>query len=184
MDHVRLYFIGGACGAGKSTIARELVKRVPESKFAIHDFDERGVPANTPDSWITEEAKYWLGVAAEKSEEEMSTVICGDAPEVFYDFWREFGAPRPKFLLLEASDEEIARRLRKRYRDAGLARYLERQLGLSPEKFIPVVLAEKRLLSTVLSRHEYEATILDTSDMSPLETAEDVESWIQSGSTE
>ena len=55
----KIFFIGGASGSGKTTIIPALKEKLP-SNFAIYDFDDIGIPENADTSWRQEATEKWL----------------------------------------------------------------------------------------------------------------------------
>lgn len=72
-----LLFVTGASGSGKTAVIPGLRKRLPE--FDVHDFDERGVPAEADTRWRQEQTEYWISRAIENQRLGKDTVICGGA---------------------------------------------------------------------------------------------------------
>lgn len=72
-----LLFVTGASGSGKTTVIPGLKKKLPA--FAIHDFDERGVPDDADSRWRQRETEYWISQAIEYQHQGRDTVICGGA---------------------------------------------------------------------------------------------------------
>lgn len=74
---MKVFFITGTSGSGKSTLLHELKKLIPEKQYAIHDFDEVGVPENADLNWRIETTKHWINTAIENLKNSKTTVICG-----------------------------------------------------------------------------------------------------------
>lgn len=72
-----LLFITGASGAGKTAVIPGLRKRLMH--FDIHDFDERGVPAEADTRWRQQETEVWINRAIENQRLGRDTVVCGGA---------------------------------------------------------------------------------------------------------
>ncbi len=73
-----IHFIIGANGVGKTSIIPHL-QIVFGDGYAVHDFDERGVPDNADKEWRRTETLYWLETAKHAQSEGVSTVIVGFA---------------------------------------------------------------------------------------------------------
>ena len=72
-----IFFITGTSGSGKSTLTTLLQEKLPTLNFAIHDFDEVGVPAEANATWRQATTDYWLTKAVKNTEKRISTIICG-----------------------------------------------------------------------------------------------------------
>ncbi len=73
----QIYFISGVCGVGKSSVLTHLKILLPEDKFDIRDFDERGVPDGGGREWHDKETRHWLDTALINAKNGKSTIICG-----------------------------------------------------------------------------------------------------------
>ena len=56
---MRLYFIGGASGSGKTAVMPHL-KELLGDDIAVYDFDDIGVPEGADKKWRQESSKKWL----------------------------------------------------------------------------------------------------------------------------
>jgi thymidylate kinase len=108
-----VYFITGAEGVGKSTILHLIKKEF--GNYAIHDFDEVGVPLNPPLSWRIKATKYWLKVSKENEKKGKETIIIGlSFPEEIKKFSK---GQKLNLCLIDISIKEREKRLRKRKAD-------------------------------------------------------------------
>ena len=72
-----MFFVTGANGVGKTTCIPELRRLLPD--FAIHDFDDVGVPADVDVAWRHRTTEHWLQRGIENDREGRHTAICGGA---------------------------------------------------------------------------------------------------------
>ncbi len=56
---MKIYFIGGASGSGKTAVMPYL-KELFGSKIPVYDFDDIGVPENADKKWRQESTEKWL----------------------------------------------------------------------------------------------------------------------------
>jgi hypothetical protein len=172
-------FISGVCGAGKSTVAWELGMVLPPAGYSVYEFDYPGVPSNTPESWRAERTETWLRTAVDNARSSISTIICGLVhPDEALAAPSAVLAPTIRFAFLEASDEEICRRLRERYQNPRYAEYLWRQEKITPEAFVPTMLPYQRQLRVLFGDPQHGTYFLDTTEATPHETARQLASWI------
>ena len=100
-------FITGASGVGKSSVVAELRRLM--SSFAIHDFDEVGVPRDVDEAWRHRTTNYWLQEARKNFVEKKSTIICGvskpdevlNSPEMISSLIIRFGIIKVRNEILE-----------------------------------------------------------------------------------
>ncbi|TVR49672.1 MAG: glycosyltransferase [Puniceicoccaceae bacterium] len=105
-------FVTGAEGTGKTTLLPLLRKRLPG--WAIHDFDEVGVPDAPTAEWRRTTTGHWLGVALDNQRKGISTCIVG---LIYPSEAKAFPAHRelaPSYCILELDTAERAKRLRER----------------------------------------------------------------------
>ncbi|MDB5237031.1 MAG: hypothetical protein JWL88_133 [Parcubacteria group bacterium] len=163
-----IYLITGVNGVGKSSIIPYLAEELSDKDFAIHDFDERGVPDSAGKEWRETELNYWLSVGEANAEKEVSTIICGYMkPEEIHSASLEV-----KVILLDADAETIASRVLSRYETPESLTELERTTGKTPEEFAASnvwVSAKFRELS-----NEYGYMIIDTSHLTPEAVASEI----------
>jgi broad-specificity NMP kinase len=72
-----IFFITGASGAGKTTLQKLLVNALDSTLYAVHDFDEGGVPTNANALWRQTRTDEWLAIANTNAKNHTSTIICG-----------------------------------------------------------------------------------------------------------
>ena len=161
----KIYLVIGANGVGKSTILPYLRSQLSEKFFAIHDFDERGVPDNADKAWRMSETDYWIDLGEQNKSRGVSTVICG--------FFKpaEIGA-RATIILLDVDGATLEKRLRSRYQTETSLNELMRTTGKTVEKFI----MDNVYVSSFLRKacEELGCQIVDTTPLSPEEVAERV----------
>ena len=179
MVSLQTVFISGVCGAGKSTMAAQLVKLLPPGRFAVCEFDYPGVPSNTPETWRAERTESWLRQAIDNAHKNISTVVCGlcHADEVFAAPSASL-VPPIRLAYLEAADDEIARRLRDRYTNPFFVELLWRQDHITPEKLISDMFPYQRELRNLFSDPKYRTLFVDTTGRQVTETAEHLAEWI------
>jgi gluconate kinase len=108
---MRLFFIGGASGSGKTAIMPELQKKLG-SEIEIYDFDDIGVPDGADKKWRQESTEKWLRklLADGKDACLLGQIVLGEI----------IACPSAKklddinFCLLDVSDFERIQRLKKR----------------------------------------------------------------------
>lgn len=108
---IKLYFIGGASGSGKTAIMPELQK-ILGSKIKVYDFDDIGVPEGADKKWRQESTEKWLQklLADGKDACLLGQIVLGEIS----------ACPSAKkldginFCLLDVSDFERIQRLKKR----------------------------------------------------------------------
>lgn len=174
----KLFIITGVNGIGKSSIIPELKNTLDSGNFAIHDFDERGVPDNADREWRESEMKYWITIAKQNLDEDISTVLCGFVKTSDIMFALE-GNPdiEVSVCILDASPETISKRISSRYTTPVSLLELESTTGKSLEKFISdnVWVASKfRIEATENSYY-----LLDTTGLSPDQVAAHIITWAE-----
>lgn len=170
-----IYFITGVNGVGKSTIIPILKNKLDSSRYEIHDFDERGVPAGAGSEWRLSETLYWAELGKENLEKGISTVICGfEKAKEIQEAERQLNITLT-VCLLDASPETIAMRLTERHSDDWSLSEMTRITGKTPEKFI-----EDNIWVSQKFREEAEQfgyKIIDTSNLTPEEVVGEMVEW-------
>ncbi|GEM_PF-416194 len=170
-------FICGVNGVGKSTLIPYLKNLLPAEKYAVRDFDERGLPEDTDNAWRVSETKYWLEQASQSAEKGLITIICGFVKvKDFKQLKKEIGVDL-KCILLDAQPETIRGRLTKRYTKNGVFNQNQIVAGKSVKELIEENIGIRKQL-----RIEFErlgCPIVDTSHERPAHVAEAVADLIQ-----
>jgi hypothetical protein len=168
----KIFFVTGVVGAGKTSLIEPLRARLGPD-YEIHDFDERGVPDDVDMDWGAAEKKYWVSVGAANSQKAIGTVICG------------FSLPSDEddrdlvsFILLDLNEGTLRERLMQRYRNPENVKDLERMRGLTVEESVRENVGSIPWLRNLCSAHG--AKIVETSELTPEQTAEQVRDWITS----
>lgn len=108
---MKLYFIGGASGSGKTAIMPELQK-ILGSEIKVYDFDDIGVPEGADKKWRQESTEKWLQQLLSDGKDACllgqivlgEIIACPSAKKLDYI----------NFCLLDVSDFERIQRLKKR----------------------------------------------------------------------
>jgi broad-specificity NMP kinase len=166
-----IIFVIGANGVGKTSIIPHLGDVLGE-KFAIHDFDERGVPNSAGSDWRRTETRHWIEIAKLSQGHGISTVISGySKPLEIEEAASELGVS-VTITLLDADAETLEKRILGRYSLEGSTEELLRTTGKTPEKFVADnVWVSTKFKEEALARG-YE--IVETSSLSPKQVAEKV----------
>lgn len=166
----KTYFVVGVNGVGKTTLIPHLKTLLSESKFEIHDFDERGVPDGGGRAWRICETEYWLELGEKNKEKGVATIICGFAKP------QELG-DRAEIILLDASGAKIEERIKNRYQTETSIVELNRTTGKTVEKFI----MDNVYYSSILRKEcqEVGCKIVDTTLLSPDRVAQLVRAFLE-----
>ncbi len=173
----KIYFVTGVNGVGKSTVIPLLKDRLYPASFAIHDFDERGVPDSADGAWRLSETIHWTEVGKDNLQNGTSTIICGfvKAKEINQAV-EEIGV-EITVCLLDANSEAIEARILSRYTSAESLQELERTTGKSLEKFIQDnIWVAGKFREEALDAGWF---ILDTSHLNPENVAEALVDWFE-----
>ena len=108
---MRLYFIGGASGSGKTAVMPHL-KELLSDNTAVYDFDDIGVPEGADKKWRQESTEKWLQKLLSEGKDAclLGQIVLGEI----------LSCPSAKkidkinFCLLDVSDFERIGRLKKR----------------------------------------------------------------------
>ncbi len=114
---IPVFFITGTSGSGKTTLVQQLKKIISSQSFAIHDFDDRGVPENSDKAWRIATTTYWLDKAQENHLKDKTTIICGvSVPSEINSIIQTHQLPvMPHFGFIKVSEETIKKRLQDRH---------------------------------------------------------------------
>lgn len=107
---MRLYFIGGASGSGKTAVMPHLKKLLGDG-IAVYDFDDIGVPEGADKKWRQESTEKWLQKLLSEGKDAclLGQIVLGEI----------LSCPSAKqidkinFYLLDVSDFERIQRLKK-----------------------------------------------------------------------
>ncbi len=108
---MRLYFIGGASGSGKTAVMPHLKKLLGDG-IAVYDFDDIGVPEGADKKWRQESTEKWLQKLLSEGKDAclLGQIVLGEI----------LSCPSAKqidkvnFCLLDVNDFERIQRLKKR----------------------------------------------------------------------
>lgn len=108
---MRLYFIGGASGSGKTAVMPYL-KQLLGDGIAVYDFDDIGVPEGADKKWRGESTEKWLQKLLSEGKDAclLGQIVLGEilsCPSAKY-------IDKINFCLLDVSDFERIGRLKKR----------------------------------------------------------------------
>lgn len=172
------YFISGVSGAGKTEAIWYLKTLLPPKKYAIHDFDERGVPDNVDHKWRQSESEYWLQVANKNAKRDLSTIISGlSQPNEVLNCKSVSQATPIKFCLLDLSDQKIGARLRIKHSTQEKINDLRRVSNTTLKEFIKHHIKYAKILRKLFKK--YKGFIIDRTHYSDEETAQKVAEWIK-----
>lgn len=166
-DTPMVFFVTGVCGAGKSSVIPHLLNLLDHQKFAVHDFDKRGVPNNADRSWRIDETKHWLIVGFENSLQGMKTIICGFArpTELLLLQHNEMAS----CILLDVDESILWGRIQGRYTNEASIKELFRATGKSVEAFIE---DNANFLKTLRAEcKEHRCLVIDTNLLTPEQVA-------------
>ena len=141
---------------------------LPNDKYEIHDFDERGVPEDADKNWRISEVKYWIEKGVELNSQNKNIVICGFVKST--DFQNL--SPNITLILLDAQPEIIRERLISRYTKDGYFDEAQTVIGLPVNKFISNSIYTLTQMRKMFS--ELNCPIIDTPDLTPKEVAKKV----------
>jgi len=174
----RVYFVIGVNGVGKSALIPYLESALDKDKFKICDFDARGVPSGADSAWRQSETVHWVQTAKDNQVKGISTVICGYAkPSEIAVAEKQLGIV-VLGCLLDASPSAIEERLSRRHESSLSIEEMTRITGKTPEKFVQDSIWISEQFREASSEAGYK--IIDTSDLSPEQVAENVIDWIKS----
>lgn len=184
---MRLYFIGGASGSGKTAVMPHL-KELLGDDIAVYDFDDIGVPEGADKKWRQESTEKWLQKLLSEGKDAclLGQIVLGEI----------LSSPSAKqidkinFCLLDVSDFERIRRLKKRNTYGTNQNMLNWSAWLrmhhqDPE-WTPHVIQEDAAnimdfsrLSALKSYEEVaNVKILDTTDLALHEVAQHLADWV------
>jgi gluconate kinase len=168
----QIYFISGVNGVGKTSIMSHLKALLPEDKYEVHDFDERGVPANADDAWRISETSYWVETGVDLARANKSIIICGFVkPADFRDLLSDKSLGI-ELIYLDARPEIIRSRLVSRYTKNGYFDEAQKVIGKPINVFIDgniYILPQMKKMFADLN-----CPIIDTSDLTPEMVAKEV----------
>ncbi len=173
----KVYFISGVSGVGKSSVMKDLKRLLSQDKYDIRDFDERGVPDGGGFQWHNDETLHWLNMAQENALQGKSTIICGfNEPDRIR---KVHGAHHPPFeiILLNATPDTVAKRLRGRYPTKESEKEIERASGGTLEKFIENCAGYAPTMRKLFE--DDKRPIIDTDTKTPTEVAEEILQYIK-----
>ncbi len=171
MENLKIYFITGVCGTGKTTVLKVLKELLPKNSFDLHDLDERGIPKNAGREWRINETKYLISVGEDNLKKGLSTVVSGfSRPSEVKDLIPTLD--NVFFILLDANAETIKNRIFNRYPDEKSKKQFEDKHGKSVYKFIE----ENINFSETMRKeaYEYESKIIDTNNKNPDEIGQEI----------
>ncbi len=171
------YFITGSSGAGKSTLVKEL-RSLLFKGFAVHDFDELGVPLDADNIWRIETAKKWIDIAKENKIKNISTIIVGlTHPDEISEIAKKEQI-EVKYCMLEVEYEELKRRLMAlRFSSPERIGNLKKYAGVTVEEFLE---NNKRHIEQIKNEAlKQDALFVNTTRMSPHTIAQHILNWIQ-----
>jgi hypothetical protein len=167
----RIFFVTGVVGAGKTSLVGPLRAQLG-ADYDVHDFDERGVPDAVDVDWGSAEREHWLSVGVANRRAGVGTVICGFALPGDED-----DRDLVRFILLDLNESALRRRLMQRYSDPAMVKDLERMRGITVEASVGENVGSIPWLRDICVRHG--AKIIDTSELTPAQTVEQVRDWIR-----
>ena len=108
---IRLYFIGGASGSGKTAVMPHL-KELLGDGIAVYDFDDIGVPEGADKKWRQESTEKWLQKLLSEGKDAclLDQIVLGEI--LVCPFAKQID--KVIFCLLDVSDFERIQRLKKR----------------------------------------------------------------------
>ena len=169
-----MIFITGVNGSGKSSIIPHLRSLLNGDQFAVHDFDERGVPDNADRNWRLEETRHWIEIGQRNQANGMETIVCGFARPSELE---TMGANNTRVIMLDIEPAELKNRLLKRNADQKVAEDLKRATGDTVNTFI-----ENNITFLPILREEcknYGCATIETSKLSPEEVAKQIISLLE-----
>lgn len=190
---MRLYFIGGASGSGKTAVMPYL-KELLGDGIAVYDFDDIGVPEDADKRWRQESTEKWLQKLLRNGKDAvlLGQIVLGEilsCPSA-----KQIG--KVNFCLLDVNDFERIQRLKKRNSygiDQNMLNWSAwlRMHTRDPE-WMPHVIQEDAVSIMDFSRlsilRNYEEVanikILDTTDLALYDVARKLEDWIKTEITQ
>ncbi len=173
----KIYFISGVSGVGKSSALEHLKKLLPQDKFDIRDFDERGVPAGGGSAWHKKETANWLSVGTENARLGKSTIICGFNEPKRVRLVQDETHPVVELILLHASGDIVRKRLLGRYPTKESEKEIERAAGKPLIQFAEECATYAPKLRDIFSKEG--CRIIDTDTKTPLEVAQEIVEMVQ-----
>jgi len=164
---MKMYFISGVSGVGKTSVMEILKKDLPE-QYVVKDFDERGVPKGGGRPWRLDETKFWILEGSRYAQADKTLIVCGLANPEELARMEEATEVDVHVILLDALSEVITQRLHKRNTNSKAKAGLERAVG-SVDAFIKgssdfaPILREICITAGV--------PVIDTSSLTPNEVA-------------
>ena len=162
---LKITFVIGVNGVGKTTTLAELQKILQNENCELYDFDERGVPENADRIWRISETDYWISRGMDNRSRNIATVIFGFVkPD---EVEKSIG-----IILLDANKDTIENRIRGRYTTKESLDDLYRKTGKTLEKFIE----GNVYVSSVLRERclEIGCEIISTDEMLPEKIANNI----------
>lgn len=160
--------ITGPCGAGKTTIIRELLPYL--DRYEVHDLDELGVPDIPTVKWRKDMTRLWIEKAVCCINDKKSFILTGlIVPKEVEQYLPPPYKDKVKFLLLNLSWEERERRLRLRTENR------------------PNILEERTCFDGLpiwLKESGFKYTILDVTNMKISDSSIIVLDWIENRLTD
>jgi len=186
---MRLYFIGGASGSGKTAVMPHL-KELLGDGIAVYDFDDIGVPEGANKKWRQESTEKWLQKLLSDGKDACllgqivlgEILSCPSATQI----------DKINFCLLDVSDFERIKRLKKRNTYGADQNMLNWSAWLrmhhQDPQWVPHVIREDAAsnmdFGKLSSLKNYEEVanvkILDTTELALHEVAGQLTDWIRS----
>ena len=187
-NFMRLYFIGGASGGGKTAVMPYLKELLED--IAVYDFDDIGVPEGADKKWRQESTEKWLQKLLSDGKDAclLGQIVLGEI----------LGCPSAKqiekvnFCLLDVSDFERIQRLKKRNTYGADQNMLNWSSWLrmhhQDPQWVQHVIQEDAAIhmdfSCLSPLKSYEEVanikILDTTNLTLREVAQELADWIRS----
>lgn len=124
-----MIFITGAASSGKTSLTKLLKAQLPSDKFDIHDIDEADRWSDDYEAWRDAKVEHWLKQSIENRKEGVETILCGIIYPEHAAKCPSYDAAQPvKYILLDASPEELTERFHKRMEGR-----INRQISISQE---------------------------------------------------
>jgi len=162
---MKMYFISGVSGAGKTSVMKILKKDLPE-QYVVKDFDARGVPKGGGRPWRLAETKFWILEGSRYAQANKTLIVCGLANPEELALMEETKEVDVNIILLDAPGEVIAQRLHKRNTNVKVKAGLERTVG-SVDAFIKGSSDFAPVLREICIKASI--PVIDTSSLSPKE---------------